>query len=113
MVREFFSHYDALIMPVSPTPAFPHQPKGGVLTRKLSVDEARVPYASHLTWISLATTCHLPVVTLPIGRTAEGLPVGIQIIGPQGEDAKILNIAEACESVLGGFRKPATDLGVF
>ncbi|MFC6197966.1 amidase family protein [Ponticaulis profundi] len=112
MMRAFFESYDALIMPVSPTPAFEHKPRGNVLSRKLDVNGEKVPYGTHLTWIALATACHLPVVTIPMGRTREGLPVGMQIIGAQGEDARILDIAEACESVFGGFRRPPSDLGL-
>ena len=56
LMRDFFQSYDALIMPVSPTPAFEHQTSGSVLSRKLTVNGAQVPYASHLTWIALATT---------------------------------------------------------
>lgn len=107
IMRQFFGQYDALIMPVSPTPAFEHLPKGTVISRKLDVDGDMVPYASHLLWIALATACHLPVVTIPIARTDEGLPVGMQIIGPLGQDARLLDLAESIESVLGGFRKPA------
>ena len=106
-MREFFQSYDALIMPVSPTPAFAHDTSGSVSSRKLKVNDENVPYASNLSWIALATMCHLPVVTIPVGRTRDGLPVGIQIVGAQGEDARILDIAEACEGAFGGFRKPA------
>ena len=42
-----------------------------------------------------------------------GLPVGIQIIGPQNSDARLLDIAEAIEGLLGGYRRPTTDLGVY
>ena len=112
LMREFFQSYDALIMPVSPTPAFPHDTSGNVLSRKLRVNGDHIPYASNLFWIALATTCHLPVVTIPVGRTTEGLPVGVQIVGAQGEDARILDIAEACEGAFGGYRKPELALGL-
>ena len=112
IMREFFKSYDALIMPVSPTPAIPHNTGKPVLKRNFKVDGKSVPYASHLNWISLASTCHLPVVTLPIGQTRQGLPVGMQIISQQGEDARLLDIAEALEGIFGGYRRPRTDLGI-
>lgn len=41
----------------------------------------------------------LPCLTLPMGRGAAGLPIGLQLVGPRGEDAKLLRAAcfvEAC-----------------
>lgn len=111
-MRDFFQSYDALLMPVSPTPAFPHDTGGNVLSRKLRVNNEDIPYASNLSWVALATACHLPAVTIPLGRTSEGLPVGLQIVGAQGEDARVLDIAEACEGVFGGYRKPDLALGL-
>ncbi|MAK59787.1 MAG: amidase [Ponticaulis sp.] len=112
IMRDFFKSYDALIMPVSPTPAIPHNTGKPVLKRRFKMDGQNIPYASHLNWIALASVCHLPAVTLPIGQTRQGLPVGIQIVGAQGEDAKLLDIAEALEGVFGGYRRPRSDLGI-
>ena len=106
MMRAFES-YDALIMPVSPTPAFEHAARHAVPQARCEWGKV-LCHASH--WIALATACHLPV-TIHMGRTREGLPVGMQIIGAQGEP-RILDIAEACESVFGGFRRPPSDLGL-
>ena len=41
-----------------------------------------------------------------ISLTGEGLPVGVQVIGPRGGDSKTLAVAEAIEARLGGFRAP-------
>ncbi|WP_293612524.1 amidase family protein [Ponticaulis sp.] len=112
IMRDFFKTYDALILPVSPTPAIEHNIKGTVLERTMKIDGTSAPYASHLQWISLASALHLPAVTIPIGRTDDGLPVGIQIVGRQGEDARLLDIAEAMEGLLGGYRRPRSDLGL-
>ena len=59
-----------------------------------------------LNWISLATACHLPVTTVPAGHTASGLPVGAQLIGPQGGDAKTLAVAQAIDENIRGFVAP-------
>ncbi len=112
LMRDFFQAYDALIMPVSPTPAFPHDTSGNVLTRKLKINGNSIPYASNLSWISLATTCHLPAVTIPCGWTEDRMPIGLQIVGAQGEDARVLDIAEACEGIFGGYRMPPSELGL-
>ena len=97
----------------SATPAIPHNTRGTVLERFITFDGKSHPYATHLNWISLASALHLPAVSIPAGRTPSGLPVGIQIIGPQNSDARLLDIAEAIEGLLGGYRRPTTDLGVY
>jgi Asp-tRNA(Asn)/Glu-tRNA(Gln) amidotransferase A subunit family amidase len=50
-----------------------------------------------LNWIALATVCELPATAVPAGLNAQGLPVGIQIIGPRGGDALALAVAQAVE----------------
>lgn len=80
--RELFGSIDVLLTPAAPVAAFPHQTDGNVVTRHLTVNGAKRPYLDHVPWIALATTAHLPATTAPIGLTPEGLPVGIQIVGP-------------------------------
>ncbi|MAP94188.1 MAG: amidase [Ponticaulis sp.] len=113
IMREFFKTYDALIMPVSATPAIRHNTRGPVLNRTIRVNGRKMPYASHLNWIALASACHLPAVTLPVGFSEDGLPIGIQLVGAQGEDARLLDIAEAIEGLFGGYRRPRSELGLF
>jgi amidase len=48
----------------------------------------------------------LPATVAPIGRTAQGLPVGIQIMGPFLEDATPISIAGLLADLLGGFEPP-------
>jgi amidase len=63
-------------------------------------------YTSILDWIALATACGLPATAFPAGLAADGLPVGVQIIGRRGGDHAILAVAQAIEDGLGGFRPP-------
>ncbi|MDO8798876.1 amidase family protein [Phenylobacterium sp.] len=108
-LKTVFSKYDVILAPVSPTVAFPHnhKPFNG---RKLTMTDGKtIPYGAMLNWIALATACHLPVTTVPAGQTASGLPVGIQIIGPQGGDARTLAVAQAIDENIGGFVAPAMD----
>ncbi|SCE49383.1 amidase, partial [Streptomyces sp. OspMP-M43] len=44
---------------------------------------------------------------VPAGRSPEGLPVGVQIVGPMFEDRTTLRLAELLERRIGGFRAPA------
>lgn len=102
----FFQSWDAIIAPVCAVAAFPHDHRGGLFNRRMIVDGRKEPYVSYLSWISLASACDLPAVVIPAGRTPNGLPVGVQVIGAHGEDEKVLDIAEALERRLGGFTPP-------
>lgn len=98
---EMFEHHvDVLIAPVSPVVAFPHDTERPYDARRLMVDGAEVPYRNQLFWAGLATLPGLPAVTIPIGLV-DGLPVGVQIIGPQWSDHHLLAIGEEVASVLG------------
>jgi Asp-tRNA(Asn)/Glu-tRNA(Gln) amidotransferase A subunit family amidase len=41
-----------------------------------------------------------PAITIPCGRTADGLPVGLQLAAPVGQDAALLRLAAAVEAAL-------------
>ena len=59
-----------------------------------------------MAWMGLATLAHLPATVVPVGRTASGLPVGIQIVGAYLEDRTTLAVARHIENLLGGFTPP-------
>ena len=46
------------------------------------------------------TSCGLPTITLPAGLAESGLPMGIQLIAPPFEEARLLAIARWCEKVI-------------
>jgi amidase len=66
----------------------------------------KYPYLSMISWAALASACGLPATTVPAGLAADGLPVGVQIIGPRGGDGRTLAVAQAIEDELGGFMPP-------
>jgi Asp-tRNA(Asn)/Glu-tRNA(Gln) amidotransferase A subunit family amidase len=45
---------------------------------------------------------------VPVGRSAEGLPSGVQIVGRPWEDEAVLAVAAKIEAATGGFRRPPT-----
>ncbi len=110
VMGRLFQRYEVLIAPVAPISAFPHDHRPSIIRRKLaSSDGRRFGYLHLMDWIALATVCGLPATAIPIGTDANGLPVGVQVIGPRGGDSKTLAVAEAIEERLGGFRPPPMD----
>ena len=105
--RALFREFDAVICPVTPTPAFPHDHLPDQDARKLMINGAPHPYSDNLLWASLATLPGLPATALPIGRSPGGLPIGVQIIGPWLEDRTPIHLARLIEREFGGFQPPA------
>ena len=103
--RVLFRDFDVVICPPAATPAFPHDPSTPQEARKLAIGGKEFPYLYQLVWAELATTCGLPATVIPIGVT-DGLPIGVQIIGPEYEDRTPLAFARAVEREFGGFTPP-------
>ena len=106
--REFFKHFDVLLTPVAATAAFPHNPNPNRDERTVSVNGKSAPYAEQLFFAGLASLSYLPATAAPIGLTEEGLPVGLQIIGPQDEDPTTIEFARLLAAEIGGFVPPPT-----
>jgi amidase len=110
--RAFFTDIDVLLCPAAMVVAFPHDiaesdgPHSTQLERRLTVSGEQVPYFDNFMWPSVATCSNLPVTVMPTGRLVEGMPAGIQIIGPYLEDRTTLRFAQFAEAELGGFTAP-------
>jgi amidase len=104
--RSSFARFDVILAPVGPVAAFPHDHRPFQRRALTLSDGTKAPYLALLRWIALATACGLPATAVPAGRTAGGLPVGAQLIGPRGADSRTLAVAEAIEDALGGFVRP-------
>ena len=103
----FFKSHDAILMPVTPVTAFPHDHSQPFGARILDVDGKPTRYPTMLGWIALATALHLPSLAVQAGRTKAGMPVGVQIVGPWNGEARLFDFAGAVEESLGGFSPPA------
>jgi amidase len=104
--RELFRTFDAVICPVMPTPAYPHDHSDDQETRRIDIDGKAYVYPDQLAWPGIATLPGLPATAIPIGRSPEGLPIGVQILGPWLEDRTPLKLAELIEREFGGFVPP-------
>jgi amidase len=105
-LADFFTRYDAILMPITMVPPFPHLHEGGFADRVLTVDNVVEPYNGLLNWISVATALHAPSIAVPAGQTPQGLPVGVQLIGPWGGEDRLFDYGFAIEEQLGGFKRP-------
>ena len=106
----FSSAIDVLLTPVAATAAFPHDHNPDRDRRLITVNGQEVPYGDQRFWAGLPSLSYLPATAAPIGLTAAGLPVGLQIIGAEGEDPTTIEFARLLAAEIGGFtRRPATD----
>lgn len=98
----FFATHDVLITPATAVTPFAHS--------QLSVGEINgEQLPTYMRWLALAyapTTALCCACVLPCGVDHCGMPLGLQIVGPNGSDARVLAIAHALEAVLA--QDPAT-----
>ncbi|MDA1073399.1 MAG: amidase [Proteobacteria bacterium] len=103
--HEFFKTYDVLITPIMATAAFPHdQRKFG--DRTISVDNAQRPYFEQVFWAGLTGVSYLPSTVIPTGLNEQGLPIGVQLVGPEFDDLKLIEIAALLERAGFSFTPP-------
>ena len=80
---EAFEKYDALLCPVAPTPAFKLGKNTNDPLQMYLEDVMTVP----------PSMAGLPAIAVPAGKTEDGLPVGVQLIGPRRSDRRLLKLA--------------------
>jgi len=102
-----FREFDVVLYPSAAVPAFPHDHSEPLEARHLEIDGKAYPYADAcFIWADPASTCGLPATAAPIDKSATGLPIGVQIIGPCLEDHTTIAFAELLEREFGGFVPP-------
>ena len=106
LIADYFRDVDALLMPVAVVPAIPHDQSEPFADRLIRSDGGSRPYTDLFGWVALATVTYLPATVVPVGRTAAGLPVGLQIVGPYLEDRTTLAVSRCVTEVLGGVVPP-------
>ena len=92
--------YPILLGPVCAIPAFHHG------EREWTVQGRQVEYLkamSYSQWFNLLGT---PGVSVPVGKSPEGLPIGVQVVGRPWEDEAVLAVAAKIEEAVGEFRQP-------
>ena len=102
----FFEEWDLLLCPVASTAAFPHDHVGERYERTIIVNGRRVPTTDQLFWAGYSGVAFLPATVAPIGLTPGGLPVGVQIVGPQHGDRTCIAFAQHLEREFQAFVPP-------
>jgi amidase len=103
---EWFTGHELLLLPVMTVPAFPHDHRPEMLERTIEVDGQSRALVSTIDWLGLIGIVGLPSAVVPIGRTAGGLPVGMQIVAPYLQDRRAVRAAQLVSAVLGGYQPP-------
>jgi amidase len=105
---EWFSNWDVLLSPVTPTPAFRHDQDGDLVSRTIDVNGETRPYLDNIAWTGLIGIVGLPSAVSPLRPTASGLPVGVQVVAPYLHDRAAVRVAGLiAETVDGaGYRVP-------
>jgi aspartyl-tRNA(Asn)/glutamyl-tRNA(Gln) amidotransferase subunit A len=88
-----FEHADFILAPASPIPA----PRIGESAIRVAGERETAVRAELLRLTRAANITGLPAISIPCGFTKEGLPVGLQLIGPRWGEARLLSIALAYE----------------
>ncbi len=101
----FFRDYDFVIAPIMATTAFKHdhRPMG---ERTITVNGGEQNYFRQLFWAGIAVNAYLPSTVIPTGPVADGLPAGVQIIGPEFGDLLTIGAAKVLEQEGFAFEAP-------
>jgi amidase len=103
---DWFTDYDTLLCPVTPMVAFPHDHHGTIADRVVTINGQARNQVDSLAWTGLIGVVYLPSTVVPVGRTKDGLPIGVQVVGPYLEDRTALFLAARLAELTGGYEPP-------
>ncbi|HXU90114.1 MAG TPA: amidase, partial [Methylomirabilota bacterium] len=106
-VREFMERHEFLLLPTTQVPPF-----DVTQAYVTEIDGVRLP--TYIDWMracSDITVTGLPAISVPAGFTADGLPVGLQIVGRHQDEWGVLQLARAFEQATGFGRRRAIVVG--
>lgn len=106
-MERFLAGWDAWLCPVTSGPAFTHRPTRYVRGQRVEVDDKNVAYwLATLAYPAIFNVTGNPVVVLPMARSRDGLPIGVQVVGQRWRDMELLATAERLAGVTGAFSPP-------
>jgi Asp-tRNA(Asn)/Glu-tRNA(Gln) amidotransferase A subunit family amidase len=97
---EHMEKFPILLCPACAIPAFRHG------EREWQIRGHRVEYLKAMSYSQWFNLLGNPGAVVPVGKSPEGLPIGVQVVGRPWEDEAVLSVAAKIEQVTGGFRRP-------
>jgi amidase len=101
-VATFMNRYEYFVLPTTQVPPFD-------VAMPFVAEISGIAMASYIDWMKscyyISTIGH-PAISVPCGFTADGLPIGLQIVGRSGDDWGVLRLAHAYEQARGDFARP-------
>jgi amidase len=97
--ERLFHRYDAVIAPAWGTTAFPHD-DAPITERRLNIDGEDTQFGLQLAFPGLATFPMLPSTSVPVGRDADGLPIGLQVIAASNQDFTAIAVARTAHDLV-------------
>jgi Asp-tRNA(Asn)/Glu-tRNA(Gln) amidotransferase A subunit family amidase len=88
------------VCPISATAAFP------IGTEVLEIDGREVEEIDLFSMSTYVNAISLPAAAVPVGRTPDGLPIGVQVIGRRYREMEVLAVARELEQAFGGWIEP-------
>ncbi len=102
----FFQDFDVMICPISMGAAFTHDHADPRHERTIAINNKRLPVVDQVFWAGYTGVAYLPSTAVPIGQTADGLPIGVQVVGRQYDDFTTIAFAKLLEKEYRGFEPP-------
>ena len=96
----WLERHQIAICPVSATPAFP------LGTETLDIEGSEYEEVDLFSLSTFVNAMGLPAAAVPVGRTDDGLPIAVQVIGRRYREMEVLAIAKELEEVFGGWIEP-------
>lgn len=103
---DFFREWDVLLCPTAATVAFAHNHVGERWERMVMVNGSPQPSTTQLFWAGYSGAFYLPGTVAPAGAGPDGLPIGLQIVGPQYGDFTTIDLAAWLERGYRAFVPP-------
>lgn len=104
--ESYFEHHDFLLCPAASTTAFPHNHEGQRWERMVTVNGRPQPSTRQMFWAGFSGMAYLPSTVAPVGLAADGLPVGVQIVGRRYSDHACIALATLLEKEFCAFSPP-------
>jgi Asp-tRNA(Asn)/Glu-tRNA(Gln) amidotransferase A subunit family amidase len=99
-VFEQMDKFPVLLCPVASIPAFRHG------ERSWNVEGKTVDYLDAWSYCEWFNLLGMPAATVPMAHSAEGLPIGVQVLARSWDEELLLTVAESLDHETGGFRIP-------